>query len=177
MINSLINCVCKGSFSKAIIEILSTWLKIFSALSICSISIFATCWHKFSGLSNPYMINWLINCWVKGSFSYPAISKLSLCSKIFSGLLNAYNSTSSFLWISFSSLIISSMKSWLIVCTINSSLSNPTIWILSLANISKSGIGSFSIINSWVLWIKFSSFWIPSIFNSFIFCLKSSSFS
>ena len=53
MINSLINWVCKGSFSKAIISILSTWLNILSGLEISSNSNSPVFWTKFSGLSNP----------------------------------------------------------------------------------------------------------------------------
>ena len=53
MINSLINWVCKGSFSKAIIAMLSTWLKIFSGLEIAVNSTSLVFWTIFSGLSNP----------------------------------------------------------------------------------------------------------------------------
>ena len=177
IIKAFINCLCKGSLSKAMNSILSTWEKIFSGLWICVISTWVTCWYIFSGLGIAKIINWFIACFTRGSFSYPIISRLSLDSKIFSGFVSASIINCSIFFISFTSLIISSIKSSLMLCTINFSFSAPNIWILSLELIFKSGFGVFSMTNSIVFWHIFSSFWIPSIFNWFIFCLNNSSFS
>ena len=177
IVNAFINCFCKGSLSKAMISILSTWENIFSGFWICSISIWVTCWVMFSGLGIDKIINWFIFCFTRGSFSNPIISTLSLDSKIFSGLDSLSITNSSIFFISFSSLMISSMKSWLILCTINFSFSKPIIWTLSLVLITNSGLGVFSMTNSIVFWHIFSSFWIPSIFNWLIFCLYNSSLS
>ena len=157
--NSFINWISKGSFSKAMISILSTWLKIFSGLCISSITNSPVCCVKFSGFGLAKIINSLINCVIKGSFSIPLISTLFICSKIFS------------------SLLISSMNNWLINCTVNSSFSIPAIIILSPGFITKSGIDCFSIWSSIECWIIFSSLSNASILSSLIFCLTNSSFS
>ena len=177
IVRAFINCFCKGSLSKAIISILSNWEKIFSGLWICAISICVTCWYIFSGLGIDKIINWFIDCFIRGSFSNPIISILSLDSEIFSGFVSPSITNCSIFFIWFTSLIISSMNNWLILCTINFSFSNPNIWILSLELIFKSGFWIFSITNSIVFWQIFSSFWIPSIFNWLIFCLYNSSLS
>ena len=60
IIKAFINCLCKGSLSKAMNSILSTWEKIFSGLWICVISTWVTCWYIFSGLGIAKIINWFI---------------------------------------------------------------------------------------------------------------------
>ena len=101
MINSLINWVCKGSFSKAIIEMLSLCSNMFSGLGVFSISNSPVLWTKFSGLSSPYMINSLINWVFRGAFSKAIISMLSTWLNIFSGLGISNNSSSPDFWTKF----------------------------------------------------------------------------
>ena len=179
IINWLINWVFNGSFSKAIISILSTWLNIFSGLWISDSSISPVFWTIFSGLSNPYIINSLINWVSKGSVSKAIIAMLSTWLNIFSGLSISNNSISPVFWTIFSGLGVFSISNSVVFCIKFSGFSKPYIinslinWVVrgsfSYPNISKlsfcsntfSGLGVFSISNSPVLCNKFSGFSNP----------------
>ena len=159
MINWLIGCNCKGSFSIPKISIASLcsktfsglgcssrtnspvlWTK-FSGLCFSSSTISPVLWTKFSGLGIARMINWLIGCNCNSSFSIPKISIASLCSKIFSGL------------------------NWV------SKTNSPVFWT------KFSGLGVFSMVNSPALWTKLSGLGIAAMYNWFIGCNCNSSFS
>ena len=156
MVNSLINWVIKGSFSKPSISKLSLCVISFSGLGVFSISNSVVLWTKFSGFSNPYIINSLINLVVRGSFSYPRISILSLCSNIFSGLGVFSISNSPVLCNKFSGLsnpyMINSLINW--VC--KGSFSIAIIAMLSTWLKIFSGLCFSSITISPICWHKFS---------------------